>query len=65
VDRKKLRYGEVSAALRWMLIFLPSYLPNAGPPVLNPDAVAFTTPIYVQRVRRFIEKRTGLKLAIE
>lgn len=65
LDRKQLRYGEVYAGLRWMLIFLPSYLPNAGMPVLNSDAVAFTTPLYVKRVRRFIEKRTKLKLAIE
>lgn len=64
LDRKQLRYGEVSAALRWLLIFLPSYLPNAGPPVLNPDAAALTTPLYVERVRRFIEKRTKLKIDI-
>jgi aminoglycoside phosphotransferase (APT) family kinase protein len=65
LNRTQLRYGEVYGALRWLLIFLPSYLPNAGPPVLNDDAPAFTTPLYVRRVRRFIEKRTKLKLAIE
>jgi len=65
VDRAQLQYGEVYAGLRWMLIFLPSYLPDAGPAVLNSDAVAFTTPRFVARVRSFIEKRTGLKLAIE
>jgi aminoglycoside phosphotransferase (APT) family kinase protein len=65
LNRKQLRYGEVYAALRWMLIFLPSYLPNAGEPVLNDDAIAFTTSLYVKRVRGFIEKRTKLKLAIE
>jgi aminoglycoside phosphotransferase (APT) family kinase protein len=65
VDGDQLRYGEVYAGLRWLMIFLPSYLPDAGPPILNSDAVAFTTPLFVRRVRRFIEKRTKLKLAIE
>jgi hypothetical protein len=48
-----------------MMVFLPTFLPDAGPPLLNSDAVAFTTPLYVKRVRRFIEKRTKLKLQIE
>jgi aminoglycoside phosphotransferase (APT) family kinase protein len=65
LNRKQLRYGEVYAGLRWMLVFLPTFLPDAGPPLLNSDAVAFTTPLYVKRVRRFIEKRTKLKLQIE
>ncbi len=64
LDRRALRWGEVYGALRWLLIFLPSYLPNAGPAVLNPDAATLTSPLYVKRVRRFIEKRTKLKLAI-
>jgi aminoglycoside phosphotransferase (APT) family kinase protein len=64
LDRAALRYGEVEAALRWLLIFLPSYLPNAGPPILNADAPAFTIPRYVLRVQRFIEKRTRLRLTI-
>ncbi len=65
VDGDQLRYGEVYAGLRWLMIFLPSYLPDAGPPILNSDAVAFTTPLFVKRVRRFIEKRTKLKLEIK
>ena len=64
LDRAALRYGEVYGGLRWLLIFLPSYLPNAGPPVLNADAPAFTIPRYVKRVKRFIEKRTDLHLTI-
>ncbi|HLZ71506.1 MAG TPA: phosphotransferase [Dehalococcoidia bacterium] len=64
LDRRALRWGEVYGALRWLLIFLPSYLPDAGPAVLNPDAATLTTPRYVKRVRRFIEKRTKLQLAI-
>ena len=65
LDRAQLRYGEVYAALRWMQLFLPSYLPNTGPPPLNADAAQYTTARYVKRVRRFIEKRTKLTLAIE
>ncbi|MHB8574497.1 MAG: phosphotransferase, partial [Dehalococcoidia bacterium] len=65
LNRALLRWGEVYAALRWMLIFLPTYLPNAGPPVLNDDAAEITTTLWVKRVRRFIEQRTRLKLAIE
>lgn len=64
LDRDALRYGEVYGALRWLLIFLPTYLPDAGPPILNADAVAFTTPRYVQRVRSFLEQRTGLRLSL-
>ncbi len=64
LNRGALRWGEVYGALRWLLIFLPSYLPNAGPAVLNPDAATLTTPLYVKRVRRFIEKRTKLTLEI-
>lgn len=62
LDRAALRYGEVEGALRWCLIFLPSYLPDAGEPVLNADAAAALTPVYLQRVRRFIERRTRLRL---
>jgi len=65
LNRKQLRYGEVYAGLRWMMVFLPTFLHDAGPPFLNSDAVAFTTPLYVKRVRRFIEKRTKLKLQVE
>jgi aminoglycoside phosphotransferase (APT) family kinase protein len=64
VNRAQLRYGEVYAGLRWLLVFLPSYLPDAGEPLLNPDAIAFTTPLYVRRVRRFLEERTKLTLGI-
>ena len=64
LDRAALRYGEVYGGLRWLLIFLPSYLPNAGPPVLNADAPAFTIPLYVRRVQRFLEQRTNLRLNV-
>lgn len=64
LNRRALRWGEVYGALRWLMIFLPSYLPDAGPAVLNPDAATLTTPLYVKRVRRFIEKRTKLTLDV-
>lgn|GEM_PF-2057105 len=62
IGRTRLRYGEVYAALRWLLLFLPSALPDAGPPVLNPDARAFATPLYVRRVLAFVNRRTRLRL---
>lgn len=62
IGRARLRYGEVYAALRWLLLFLPSALPDAGPSVLNPDARAFATPLYVRRVLAFVNRRTRLRL---
>ena len=61
-SRALLRYGEVYAGLRWLLLFLPSVLPDAGSPVLNADARDFATPRYVRRVLAFVNRRTRLKL---
>jgi aminoglycoside phosphotransferase (APT) family kinase protein len=64
LGRAWLRYGEVYAGLRWLLLFLPSVLPDAGPPLLNADARDFATPRYVRRVLAFINRRTSLKLEL-
>jgi aminoglycoside phosphotransferase (APT) family kinase protein len=66
-DANALRYCEVWAALRWLLIFLPSYLPNAGAPLLNPDAAGFVSQRYVERIIEFIADRTSgdVRLASE
>jgi aminoglycoside phosphotransferase (APT) family kinase protein len=64
VDRDSLRYCEVWAAVRWLLLFLPSFLPDAGAPALSEAADEFATAAYFTRVLAFAAERTGVSVVL-